>query len=53
MLSYDTPHPPPKLEINDKKTIINKLKQTSKNLTLIKKIQQNIAKNISKHEQRK
>ena len=36
MISYDTPHPPPKLETNDKKTIITKLKQASKNLALIK-----------------
>ena len=39
MLSYDIPHLPPKLKTNDKKTIINELKQASKNLTLIKKMQ--------------
>ena len=47
MLSYETPHLPPKLKTNDKKTIINELKQALKNLTLIKKC------NISKREQRK
>ena len=36
MLSYDASHPPPKLETNDKKIIINKLKQTLKNIALIK-----------------
>ena len=39
ILSYDIPHPPSKLETNYKKNIINKLKQTSKNFALIKKLQ--------------
>ena len=37
ILSYDIPHPPSKLETSYKKHIINKLKQASKNLALIKK----------------
>ena len=37
LLAYDTPNPPSKLDTDDKEIINNKLKEASKNLTLIKR----------------
>ena len=52
-ISYDTSHPPPELNTNDKKPMINKLTLASNNFVLIKKLQQNFAKSIFMRERKK